>query len=141
NDNVGEYKIKGIQTNIYFRSLNKKWQASVNYTYIDPKQTSGVKDDDALGLPLDSTFRIGRIASHRANAIINFIFLKNFNINLRANHVGSIKTGIPPNVREDRIRKFDDYIVGNIVVGVQNLIKGTTIQLICNNIFDKVYYS
>jgi outer membrane receptor protein involved in Fe transport len=141
NDNVGEYKIKGIQTNIYFRSLNKKWQASVNYTYIDPKQTSGVKDDDVLGLPLDSTFRIGRIASHRANAIINFIFLKNFNINLRANYVGSIKTGIPPNVREGRIAKFDDYIVGNIAVSSQNLIKGTTIQLVCNNIFDKVYYS
>jgi len=142
NENVGEYKIKGIQTNLYFKSPDKKWQVSLNYTYLDPTQTYGVKEDDngpndESVTPVDSTFKIGRIASHKANAAVNFIFLKNFDINLRANYVGSIETG----ARGNHIQKFDDYIIGNIVVSGQNLIKGTTIQFICNNIFDKVYYS
>jgi len=139
NVNIGEYEIKGIQTNLYFNSLNKKWQALLNYTYTDPKQTKGI--DLESGKLVDSTLRIADIASHKVNAVVNFIFLKNFNVNFRANYVSSKKAGDSTSVRFNLISKFDDYIIGNVVIGAQNLIKGTTIQLICNNIFDKIYYS
>jgi outer membrane receptor for ferrienterochelin and colicins len=143
NENIGEYEIKGIQTNLYFRPLNKKWQASLNYTYTDPKQTKGIEYDfetDTSYL-IDTTLRIADIASHKVNAVLNFVFLKNFNINFRANYVSYKKAGPGTSVRFNRIPKFDGYILGNIVLGAQNLIKGTTIQFICNNIFDKEYSS
>jgi outer membrane receptor protein involved in Fe transport len=38
NMNIGEYKIKGIQSNLYYKPTNKKWQMTVNYTYTDPRK-------------------------------------------------------------------------------------------------------
>jgi outer membrane receptor for ferrienterochelin and colicins len=139
NENIGEFKVKGIQSNLYFKSPNKKWQASVNYTYTDPNQTKGI--DPEFGTLIDTTLRIADIATHKMNAIVNFIFLKNFNINLRANYVSSKKTGPGTNLPLNHFGTFDKYITGNMVISAQNLVEGTSIQLICNNIFDKVYYS
>jgi len=144
NNNVGEYKIKGIQGNLYFKSPNKKWQASLNYTYTDPKRTQGTTDDTSKpGIIIidTTTVDVADIASHKINGVINFSFLKNFNINFRVNYVGSKKAGDGTSVPFNPISSFDNYVIGNVVIGAQNLIKGATIQLICNNVFDKTYYS
>ena len=74
NENVGEFVIKGIMTNLYYKSPDKKWQASLNYSYTNPKQT---KDFDSLLnkiVPVDNI--IGDIAFHKINAAVNIIFLK-----------------------------------------------------------------
>lgn len=139
NQDIGEYQIKGIQSNLYYKSQNKKWQASLNYTYTDPKQTvnldTTVNKNDSIDLPMAD------IAAHKINGVINMVFFKNLNINLRVNYVGSKKAGIGTTVPRNPITSFDDYITGNITIGLQNLIRGSLIQLVCNNVLNKVYYS
>jgi outer membrane receptor for ferrienterochelin and colicins len=146
NTNNGKYKIKGIQTNLYFNSIDKKWQASLNYTYTDSKRTRGVGtpplgEDNINSEIVTSTVKVADIAPHKVNAVVNFSFLKNLNINFRGNYVSSKKSGPGTTVPFNRVTEFDGYFLGNIAIGVQNLVKGTTIQFICNNIFDKEYYS
>jgi outer membrane receptor for ferrienterochelin and colicins len=136
--NIGEYNIKGIQSTLYFKSQNKKWQASLNYSYTDPKRTLGT---DTVGNIVKETVSVADIALHKVNAIVNFNFLKNFNISIRANYVGRKRAGPGTNVTLNRIHTFDAYVTENMALSVQNLIKGTTIQFICNNMFDKTYYS
>ena len=132
NQNVGEYRIKGIQTNLYYKSLNKKWQASLNYTYTYPVFI----DSDAINQ------KVADIASHKVNAILNFLLLKKININLRANYISSKESGPGTSAPSNKNATFfDDYILFNSAITLQDIIGGASIQFVCNNILDKEYYS
>ena len=132
NQNVGEYTIKGIQTNLYYKSLNKKWQASLNYTYTYPVFI----DSDAINQ------KVADIASHKVNAILNFLLLKKININLRANYISSKESGPGTSAPSNKNATFfEGYILFNSAITLQDIIGGASIQFVCNNILDKEYYS
>jgi outer membrane receptor for ferrienterochelin and colicins len=137
NQNIGEFKIKGIQSNIYFRSPNKKWQATLNYSFTDPHQTQSV---DTFGHVTNIDLRVADIAKHKINGIVNIVVLKNFNINLRANYLSSKKDSINTSSPNNKLR-FDGYFLCNTAITADNLIKGVSIQLGCNNLFNKIYSS
>lgn len=137
NQNVGEYKIKGIQSNIYFRSLNKKIQATLNYTYTDPHQNRLVDENDTI---ITDNRRVADIAKNKINGIVNLVVLKNFNINIRANYLSSKKDSLGTSVPNNKIR-FDGYFLCNTTISANNFIKGISVQLGCNNLFNKTYAS
>ncbi len=130
NQNVSTLNIKGIQANLYYKPANKKWGATFNYSYTYSIET---RDIDAV---TSLSSKEGSIAPHKANVIVNYIFLKNFNINLRANYINTKTIGAA-----GKFQRFDGYIIGTIALSTLNLVKGADIQFICNNIFNKSYYS
>ena len=138
NQNIGKFKIKGIQANLYYRSLNKKWQGSLNYTYTHPIQKNEIIIDESD--TVESNTPVSDIASHKANAIVNFLLLKNLNINLRANYMGSRPTGRNTSVPTNDSTHFPAYMIFNSAITYT--FKGIiSLQFVCNNIFDKTYYS
>lgn len=138
NLNIGEDQVKGIQSNLYYKSANQKWNVVVNYTYTNPRQTRGVDSSDNIDTV---NLRIGDIAMHKMNAIVNVTPFKNLNVNFRINYVGSKKAGDSTSVPRNTINSFPGYMIGNITIGFHNLIRGSIIQVGCNNIFNKTYYS
>jgi len=137
NKNIGEFKIKGIQSNIYFKSPNKKWQATLNYAYTDPHQTQSV---DTSGHVTNIDLPVSDIATHKINGIVNFAVLRNFNINIRGNYLSSRKDEIETSSPNNKLL-FSGYFISNATISANNFIKGATLQVGCNNIFNKTYYS
>ena len=140
NENIGEYKIKGIMANLSYKSANSKWQASINYSFTDPKQTKDFDTTNHTTITVEN--KVSDISAHKINMATNLIFLKNFNLNLRINYISSKKLGegtTLPN-KSGNLGPFPGYIIGNTAVSAKNIVKGATLQLVCNNIFNKVYY-
>ncbi len=129
NANIGEFNIIGLQSNITYKS--KTFSAYLNYTFTDPKQIV-----DETG-EIDN--RVGDIASHQINAGLNKLFFGKFNFNLRMNYIGERKTGPGTTVPLNDFT-FPSVIIFNTTLGYQNILPGLTIQLICNNLFNKKYY-
>ena len=137
NLNIGDFNIWGIQSNFYYNS--EKFQASVNYSFTDPKET---KDSFTVANGGDY-LRIADIASNKVNAIVNYIFLKHYNINFRVNYVGSKKVGSGTTTPANHVGSFPGYVLSNIALSANDIfhMRGIMIQFCCNNIFDKSYYS
>ena len=133
NENIASYRIKGIQSNLYYKSPDKKWQETLNYSYT---YSISAVDIDTLGVVVNQHSRSSAIAPHKANAIINYLFFKKFNINLRTNYVSEKRIGPLTNVRT-----FNGYVLSNITLSASDLVKGACVQFICNNIFNTRYYS
>jgi len=132
--NIAEYKILGIQTNLYYSS--QKLQASISYSYTYPTET---KDTFSISGKL----KIASVASNKIDGIVNCIFLKHYNINFRANYVGSKKAGPNTTSQFNEISSFPGYFLGNVAFSIYDIfrLKGTTLQFLCNNIFNKTYYT
>lgn len=137
NQNIGEFKIKGIQSNIYYKSANKKWQATINYAYTDPHQTKSV---DTANNVSDVDLKVSDIATHKINGILNMLVLRYFNINIRGNYLSSKKNSLETSAPSNKLL-FDGYFLAGTSISATNLLKGTTFQFGCNNIFNKTYYS
>lgn len=133
NQNVGLMQVQGMQSNFYFTSANKKFTATVNYSYT---YSAEKHDVDETGKIIDVKSRVWRIAPHKANAIVNYLFFKKINVNFSVNYVGKKKIGGAA-IQET----FGDYILGNTCISGMNVFKGITVQILCNNVFDKSYYS
>lgn len=122
---MGTMEIYGIQSNLSIKYLNYDFYA--NYTYTDPKNT-------------DDNTRIGDIASHNANFGINGLYFEKLNLNLRFNYTGERLTG-PGTTIAANTSKFPANIIGNFTATYSDLlIPGLTLQMICNNIFNKEYF-
>ena len=130
NQNIGEFKIFGIQQNIYY--TNKNFKATFNYTYTAPYQT---KSEIGVVNKL-----VGDIADHHFNLILNYVPIKGINLNLRTNYVGNKAVGINTTV-PGNIEIFEPYVITNFTLGLFDIVKNTKISLVCNNILDKKYYS
>ena len=140
NENIGEYKIKGIMANLSYKSANSKWQASINYSFTDPKQTKDFDTTNHTTITVEN--KVSDISAHKINMATNVIVLKNFNLNLRINYISSKKLGegtTLPN-KSGNLGPFPGYIICNTAISAKNIVKGATLQLVCNNIFNKVYY-
>ena len=130
NQNIGEFKIFGIQQNINY--VNKNLKATFNYTYSAPYQTK-----NEVGVVNNL---VGDIADHQMNLILNYLPIKGVNLNLRTNYVGKRSTG-PNTTIPNNVEIFNPYSVTNFTLGLFDIVKNTKISLVCNNIFNKVYYT
>lgn len=130
NQNIGKFRIFGAQANLNYSSGNFK--ATLNYSYASPHQTKNEKGDVDL--------LVGDIANHHVNAIFNYLLAKHLNINFRTNYVGAKKTGANTTVPLNP-NQFNSYMVSNLTLGIVNLLKNATVELVTNNLFDKIYYS
>lgn len=129
NANIGVFKINGIQSNLIYRT--PRLSAYLNYTYTDPRQTYGETGE------VDNL--IGDISGHKVNAGVNMLFFDKLNLNLRMNYTSERKTGPGTTVPLNR-DSFPSAAVVNGAVSYNDLIKGLTLQLTCNNIFNATYY-
>lgn len=132
NQNLGEFKIFGIQSNVLF--IKKDLTLVANYTYTKPKQT---KDDTGK----DADLVVADIANHHLNFIANYLFIKKLNINFRVNYVGSKQAGTGTSVPANPEKNFPAYTIANATIGWVNILPGTTLQLVCNNLLDKNYFN
>ncbi len=130
NDNIGRFNIKGIQANITIRK--KAFNGYLNYAYTKGKQTRDEKGDVNLV--------IGDIASHTINAGAYYEPVKYLGINLRGNYISSQPVGTGTSVPSNT-QTFSGYFLAHTTLSLKELIKGTTLQLICNNLFDKNYFN
>lgn len=131
NQNIGNFKIFGIQHNLNY--VNKDFKASFNYTYCSPKQTKS-----EIGIVNN---RVADIADHHFNLILNYLFVNHINVNWRTNYVGTKYAGLGTTVPTNPELSFDPYSVSSLSLGLFDLVKNTKISIVCNNIFDKTYYS
>ncbi len=130
NQNIGRFKIFGIQGNLNYTSGNFK--AVLNYSYASPKQTKNEKGDVDL--------MVGDIANHHVNAVFNYLLAKHVNINFRTNYVGAKSTGVNTTVPTN-LNVFNGYTISSLTLGMVNVLKNATVQVVINNLFDKNYYS
>ncbi len=122
---IGKQQIYGLQSNAKYTFKNYSFWA--NYTYTMPTDK-------------ESDLRISDIASHRFNAGINALYLKQLNINLRTNYVGQRLSGLGTSGSQNQYTSFDPYILFHLTAGYKELIKGLNVQLSVQNIFDKAYF-
>ncbi len=131
NQNIGSFKIFGIQHNLNY--VNKEFKATFNYTYCSPVQT---KSETGI---VNNT--VADIADHHYNLILNYLFIKHINVNWRSNYVGTKRAGLNTTVPTNPESIFNPYTVSSLTIGLFDLVKNTKITIVCNNIFDKTYYS
>jgi outer membrane receptor for ferrienterochelin and colicin len=131
NQNIGSFKIFGIQHNLNY--VNKEFKATFNYTYCSPVQT---KSETGI---VNNT--VADIADHHYNLILNYLFIKHINVNWRTNYVGTKRAGLNTTVPTNPESIFNPYTVSSLTIGLFDLVKNTKITIVCNNIFDKTYYS
>jgi len=131
NQNIGTYEIFGIQQNLNY--INKNFKATFNYTYCDPRQT--VNDSGQ-----SVNYKVADIADHHFNLILNYLFIKHINLNIRTNYVGTKKVG-PNTSVPTNLETFNPYVISNVTLGLFDIVKNTKLNFVCNNIFDKTYYS
>jgi outer membrane receptor protein involved in Fe transport len=123
---MGSMEIKGIQSNLTYKYKN--YDLYANYTYTDPQNT----DDDT---------RIGDIAGHNINFGLNALYFEKLNVNLRVNYMGERKTG-PGTTVPANPYQFPSVTVANLTVNYSDIfMPGITLQFLCNNIFDKEYFT
>ena len=137
NRNVGEFNIKGVQSGINYRGINKKWLASVNYAYTDPEAT----EIDSAGNNTGRIVNVSDISVHKINAIVNYAFLKKCNVNIRANYLSKKMTGRNTSVPTNNNDVYEPFVIFNSAVTVQNLATGLHVQLVCNNLLNTPYYT
>lgn len=122
---VGSMEIRGLQSTLNYKYKN--YDLYANYTYTDPQNT-------------DDGTRVGDIASNNANLGVSALYFGKLNISLRLNYYGDRETG-PGTTVPLNLYKFPSLLIGNITIGYSELfLPGLSAQLICNNIFNKVYY-
>ncbi len=130
NQNIGQFDIYGIQSNLSYKKQNLT--IDLNYTFTNPTQN---RDD--TGKEVDN--RVGDISTHHINGIINYLVGNKLNINFRTNYMSERPTGagtsVPLNPEE-----FPGYFISNTAISLVNVIKNASVQLVCNNIFDKKYF-
>ena len=132
---LGKAKIQGVQI-AGEASLRENISMYANFSVMDPKNIFPSKLNGA-----DSAVRSGDISKFTLNAGINVSLLKDkLNINLRANVVGDRPTGKTTSINTNPYDNVPGFTLFNGTLSYQ-LAKGVSVQYICNNIFNKEYYS
>lgn len=132
NDAIGKLKIQGIQASATYKLDNLEFYA--NYAYTDPKNNKL----DAEGKLTGEYQQIGDISAHKLNAGVNYIFLDDFNFNLRMNYRSERPVG-PSTSVSNNPGNFPALFLLNGALSY-NILENLTIQGIVNNILDKDYF-
>jgi outer membrane receptor for ferrienterochelin and colicins len=140
--NRDEFRIRGLQLQARYR-----WRSTEiwgNYTYTEPFQ---IKPRDLQGNPLTDDngqvidrLRIGDIARQRLNLGVSVNWRQRLKTDLRLSFVGTRKTGAGTTVPENPFTQIDPYTVADFTLSYTDIIPGSTLQLVVNNLFDKNYY-
>lgn len=130
NQNLGAFNIVGVQGNISY--VNKNFSLIANYTYTNPKQTV---DDSGK----EADLKVADIADFHLNVIANYLAFKKLNINVRVNYIGVKNAGVGTSVPANPERTFPSHTITNATIGY-NLMKGATVQLVCNNLMNVKYF-
>ncbi|MEM7352597.1 MAG: TonB-dependent receptor [Acidobacteriota bacterium] len=141
--NVGQVDIRGAQVTANVE-LGEKLRLFANYTYTDPQN---IEPLDAAGNPLTGSggavireLRLGDIASHQFNLGVNAELYRKLNANLRLNYVGDRPTGRGTTVPNNLFSEIESSLVGHLAVTYRNIVRGATLQLVVNNLFDEEYF-
>ncbi|HUP42117.1 MAG TPA: TonB-dependent receptor, partial [Thermoanaerobaculia bacterium] len=137
--NLGELRIRGLQADGAWRW--RRFDLYANYTYTDPYATSPLDDRgepllDGAGRRIDE-LRVGDIARHNANAGVNLPLRERWNVNLRANYVGSRPTGAGTTVTTNPFRRIDSAVVAHGTLTYRDLVEDLDLQLVVINLFDE----
>lgn len=130
NDNIGKFSIFGIQSNLIYHK--DKMSVYLNYAYTKGNQTKSEKGNVDL--------IVGDIANHTINAGVYYEPVKYFGLNFRTNYISSQPVGVGTSVPANT-SSFPPYFIGFMTASIKNIVKGTNLQIICNNIFDKYYFN
>lgn len=139
--NVGKIQVRGLQADgtLDWRRLS----IFGNYTYTEPVNTN---PKDELGAPLRDAggkvvgeLRVGDIAQHRLNLGLNAPCGERLAFDLRLNYVGARRTGPGTTVHTNPFREIGPYFLAHATLSYKNLVPGTSLQLIVNNLFDERY--
>lgn len=131
---IGELNIYGLQASIHLKMKN--FTAWINYSYTHPENRELRDENNAI--KLDSNPRVSDIPAHVFNVVLNYSFLKDFNLNVRSNYVGERKTGRITSPSKNPATVFPDYFIAHANLNY-NIYEGFTVGLLVNNIFDKQY--
>ncbi|MEI6574610.1 MAG: TonB-dependent receptor [Bacteroidota bacterium] len=131
NANIGQFQIRGAQMNAVY--IWQDYHFNFNYTWCDPRQTYSETGS------VDNV--VGDIAVHQFNIGADKEFFKQLNINLRMNYSGNRRVGTGTTVPLNKDH-FPAVAVAYATISYENIrvVKGMKLQLICNNIFDTVYF-
>jgi len=140
--NLNRYRVRGAQLDARYRL--GKTEISGNYTWtapfqLDPKDLFGNPLPDAGGRPLRQ-LRIADIAAQRANLGANRDLLAHLNADLRLRYVGTLPPREETNDLSPPRGRIGSHVEAQATLSYRNLIPGTTLQLIVDNLFDRTYY-
>jgi outer membrane receptor for ferrienterochelin and colicins len=141
--NRNEVEVQGAQlTGRYRRGLAGYW---ANYSHtrpfqIDPRDSYGQPVLDGSLEPLDE-LRIADIASHRANAGVDVGWTERLSTSLRVHYVGARLTGIGTTEPSSELRQVDAFTTADAVVSYHYKPANATVQLIVQNVFDRLYFA
>lgn len=138
NQSIGKLHISG-----FYSDLNFSWwrfKGYANYTFTHPFNTEPL-DKNGNPIPGASAIRIGDIAKHHLNWGLNTRINHRFNFHLRMNYVGPRETGKNTTVTNNPYDQIDAYTVFHGAFSYSSFTKeNLTLQLVVNNIFNKLYY-
>ena len=130
NDNIGKFSIYGIQSNLTYHKKNVS--VYLNYSYTKGNQTKSEKGNVDLV--------VGDIANHSVNAGVYYEPIKYLGLSFRSNYISSQPVGLGTSVPANT-STFPPYLIAFMTASIKDFVKGTNLQFICNNIFDKYYFN
>lgn len=141
--NLGNLEITGAQLRFDYEP-SERFSLWGNYTYTDPRNIDPL---DASGNPvLDASGGVigeqpvGDIAEHQVNLGLNGRFFDALDGNLRINYVGDRPTGAGTTVTGNPFSQIDSHLVAHLALTYEGLFRGTSLQLVVNNLFDEQYF-
>lgn len=142
NNNIGEQRVIGIQSNVKYNWNNLEIYANYTNTnsfVINPVNSNREPILDANGIPIKE-LKVGDIANHQINFGANYLFFDKLNLNLRGNLQGKREVGANTNVPNNP-GTFNPYIVLFSTVSYSLFQNKLMIQTTINNILNKQYFS
>lgn len=134
--NLGRLEVRGLELRAGVRF--HRVSLSGNVTYIDPAGTAPADPEESTSS--SESVRVGDIASRRVNLILDISLARKLNLDLRVNHVGSRPTGEGTTVPANPLGRIDSYTVAHSTLTYRDILPGTNLQLIVQNLFDKEYF-
>lgn len=138
--NIGELQVRGIQGQAKYQEA--RLEAFLSYTFTEPFNTDPVRS----GLEGGSRLRVADIASHRLSGGLNVKLSGSFSADVRANFVGSRKTGAGTTVPTSRFGNIDSHTITHATLTYSGPLfffkplRSSRLQLGADNIFDEFYY-
>jgi len=142
NQATGSAEVNGV--NAFFDWNWKSFSFNANYTFtlpyvLQPKDSEGNPLIDPNGNPYNK-LRISDIADHQVNLVVNYLFRKKINLNMRMNWVGKRITGVDTTVPTNP-ETFNPYAVFHAAVSYTLPKWGFKLQFAVFNLFDTTYFS
>jgi outer membrane receptor for ferrienterochelin and colicins len=141
--NSDDFRIRGFQVDGHYRLGGT--EISGNYTFTSPFKVHPLDAFgrhpllDAAGRPIGE-LRVGDIASHHVNLGVNRDWPRRLNTDLRLRYVGPRPTGRNTTDSANPLDHIASHTEVQATVSYRGVLPGTTLQLIVDNLFGRLYY-